>query len=648
LRGDLSLEEDEMSTWKIVVALTGALAIGYAAFSARGEAAAPQSTAGRGAAAASMARLSGSVTAPAAFKAAQVYIRNVDKNIMYMVFTSAGQFRAVSLFPGNYEIRVTAKGLQSAVQKVALKAGDNPRVSVALQSSTSSGGTSAGADTSLEREITGPSTTLTLASYDEIYPAGPGKAVAEQVCIICHGENFLPSRPATEAVWNSRIEHMAGGLLRERDAATYAEGLLSSRTSVLPFSRQDRAELLAYMTKNFGPDAKPRGVRSDRDAPVDEAALGKTMYIEYYLPPDPAGQGSKAPDYVNIGYRGRRVGQDVRFDHDGNVWLTDRGYPHRLVKLDPRTGVQKDFLLPDPKNGTHEVLVDPDGMIWLPEHSGVQTSTAKRLLMFNPKTEQFERQIPMDPENTVRNSIKWLQSLAMDSKGNIYVGWIMGGALSKWERATNKVTVYRVPTPHSIPYGIVADRNDNIWMAQWSGGKLAKFDTSNNQWTEFTPPTYPSQIRRLNVDSKNNIWTGIWAAGKRPGKLAKLDQTTGKFTEYNVPWPNSQPYDVAEDAEGYIWFADSPAPDRAAAIGRFNPRDATFTYYPKPQFDADTPKIQVTRDGAVWYSPRGSERAPAISVMYPDMDKITTLGAYYLNGPPGYPFRTTRPVQSTR
>jgi hypothetical protein len=34
--------------------------------------------------------------------------------------------------------------------------------------------------------------------------------------------------------------------------------------------------------------------------------------------------------------------------------------------------------------------------------------------------------------------------------------------------------------------------------------------------------------------------------------------------------------------------------------------------------------------------------------MYPDMDKITTLGAYYLNGPPGYPFRTTRNIQSSR
>jgi hypothetical protein len=28
-------------------------------------------------------------------------------------------------------------------------------------------------------------------------------------------------------------------------------------------------------------------------------------------------------------------------------------------------------------------------------------------------------------------------------------------------------------------------------------------------------------------------------------------------------------------------------------------------------------------------------------VLYPDMDKITTLGAYYLNGPPGYLFKPT-------
>ena len=635
-----------MSVWRMFGILVGTLAVLYVALTTAGTAAAQQPAA-RGGALSGMARVSGTVEAGVPFKAAQVYLRNVDTLITYMVFTNAGQFRAVALAPGNYEVSASVKGMGSDVRKVALKAGDNPRLQLSLRAAGAQGN-AALADVSLEGESAGPGGSVSVEPYDQIYPPGPGKAVAEQVCMVCHGENFLPSRPASEAVWNARIDHMAGRALAERDGATYAEGLLSPRTSVFPFSRQDRANLLAYMVENFGSGSRRRAVKADREAPIDETVLGKAMYIEYYLPPDPAGQGSKAPEYVNIGYRGRRVGQDVRFDRDGNVWLTDRGYPHRLVKLDPRTGEQKAFLLPDPKNGIHEVLVDRDGTIWLPEHSGVQPSTMKRLLGFNPKTEQFEQRIPMDPDNAVHNSIKWLQSLAMDSKGNIYVGWIMGGALSKWDRAANKVSVFRIPTPHAIPYGVVADRNDNIWVALWSGGKIAKFDTTTNQWTEFTPPTYPGHIRRLNVDSRNNIWTGIWAAGKRSGRLAKLDQTTGRFTEYPIPWHDAQPYDVAADAEDNIWFADSPAPDRTAAIGRFNPRDGTFTFYPKPQFDADTPKIQITRDGAIWYSPRGSVNAPAISVMYPDMDRITTLGAYYLNDPPGYPFRVARPVQSAR
>jgi streptogramin lyase len=270
----------------------------------------------------------------------------------------------------------------------------------------------------------------------------------------------------------------------------------------------------------------------------------------------------------------------------------------------------------------------------------------KHLLRFNPKTEKFEEQIPLDPDNVVRNTIKWTQSIAFDSKDNIYVGWIMGGALSKYDRATGKVSVFPVPTHNAIVYGVIADRTDNIWMALWDSGNIAKFDTHTNAWTVFTPPTYPGHVRRLNVDAQNNIWFGIWAAGKRPGKLVKLDQATGRMTEYTIPRQYAQPYDVMQDADGNIWAAD--AGGSAAAIWKFNPRDAAFTWYPKPQPTADTPKIQVTKDGAIWYSPRGSQNAPAIGVLYPDMDRITDLRAFYQNGPPGYPFKPGPDRQGTR
>jgi len=622
----------------LVMAVMGSLAYGYAVVVTSGW----LSGAPRVAEAAQlpgMATLSGTVQSTTPFKAAQVFIRNVDKRMLYMVYTNAGQFRATPLFPGNYEISASAKALQSDVQKLVVKAGENPKLTLSLREPAT--GSQRTVVSASEGEGSADTSARVEASYDEIYPAGPGRDVAERTCMICHGENFISTRPAGRATWTARLDRMMGAELANKPAASYAEGLLSYRASALRFSRQDRDDLLAYLVKNFGPDATPRAVRIDQEMPLDEAKLGKSMYVEYYLTPDAPGQGMNAPEFSKLkgAFVGRRVGQDVRFDQDGNVWLTDRGYPNRLVKLDPRTGTQKAYVLPNPISGTHDVNIDRTGMIWLAEPEGQQPSGQKRLLEFNPKTEKFELEIPMDPDNLIRSTNKWMQSMAFDSKNNVYVGWIMGGAISKYDRETRKVSVFFIPTHNAIPYGIIADRNDNLWMALWDSGNIAKFDTIANEWTIFTPPSYPGHVRRLNVDAQNNIWYGMWSTGKRPGILGKLDQTTGRITEYKVPRQNSSPYDVAQDLEGNIWVADVGG--SAASLFKFNPRDATFTLYPKPQKSADTPKIQITKEGAIWYAPRGSQKEPAFGVLYPDMDKITTLGAYYLNGPPGYLFKPT-------
>ena len=572
-------------------------------------------------------RLSGTVSSPSPFKAAQVFIHNVDKNIVYMVFTSAGQFRSVALFPGSYEVSVKARRLESDVQKITVRAGENAKLNLSLHAGQ-------GVDTPTPPNVT-------FARYPDIYPPGPGLEVIEQGCMRCHDENFISARPGSEDVWRARLGHMRGAELDTRDARMYTEGALAGRVQWFPFAHKDRESFIEYVVKHFGPDAKPRFVRAEQEVPLDEAALSKAMFIEYRMPIDPPGTGSASPEFAKQG-RGIRWGQDVRFDADGNVWLTDRGYPHRLVRLDPRTGKQTDFLYPDgAAKGNHDLDIDRFGIIWAPEHMGLEPdSRAKRILGFNTKTEKWEYQIPGDPENVIRNQRKWMQSMALDSKNNLYVGWIMGGAITKLDHVTKKVKVYPISDRGAVPYGVIADRNDNIWMALWNSGKLAKFDTINEQWTEFAPLTFPSHIRRLNVDAQNNIWAAIWNQGRRPGKLAKLDQTTGRFTEYSVPLWTAQPYDVAPDPEGNIWFADSPTPDRVALISKFNPHTQAFAFYPKPQFDADTPKIQITKDGAIWFSPRGSRDKPAISVLHPDMDKITTLAAFYQYGPPGNPWPT--------
>jgi len=549
------------------------------------------------------ATLTGTVNSPTAFQAAQVYIRNQEKRMVYMVYTSEGNYRAVNLFPGDYEVSVRTWGMESDVQKVTLTAGQNGRVNLSMKDTTNDPTRRSG---------------LEYVSYEEAYPPGPGRAVAERTCMVCHGQNFLLSKRMNHAQWSAAIDMMRG-----KGAETGALMILEK-----DMSDQDRDVLLRYLVENFGPDSKPRAVRIEKRLPVDERVLSKAMYIEYYLQPDAPGQGVHDPQYAKAGAygAGRRVGQDPRFDNDGNVWLIDRGTPNRLVRLDPRTGAMKDYLTPRPTAGLHDLNFDPkSGIIWVPENEGVPASDMK-LLAFNPKTERWEQEYHLDPQDLLDVPLKHAQSLAIDSKGNVFVGMILGDGLSRWDRETKKVTTFPIPPSitgghGSLPYGVVADKNDVIWIALARRGKILKFDPKTNQFAEYIAPTNPSFIRRLNVDAKNNIWFPIFSSGE----LVHLDQTTGTLKAWKVPAQVSAPYDVQE-YDGKIWIADA---GQESTLIQFDPKTEKFTFYPSPQPNADKPKIQITREGAIWYSPRSSRDYPGLGVLYPDMDRMTTFAARY-------------------
>src|SRR5258705_3082416 len=127
--------------------------------------------------------LTGTVESATPYTAAQVFVRNTDKRMLYMVYTNAKRFRAVALFPGNYEISAATKDLKSDLQKLAIKAGESPKVTLTFAQP------SAAADRAIvnanEGESQGVSRIRVEASYDEIYPAGPGRDIAERTCMIC-------------------------------------------------------------------------------------------------------------------------------------------------------------------------------------------------------------------------------------------------------------------------------------------------------------------------------------------------------------------------------------------------------------------------------------------------------------------------------
>ena len=529
------------------------------------------------------ASVSGTVQAPRAFKAAQVHLMNTDKNVLFMVYTSGGRYRALNLFPGIYEVTVRVPGLETVPQKITLAAGARETLNLTLRETATPGVRQGEFGFTTQRPGD-----VELVSYDELYPNEPGRPLLEKNCMYCHGKSFFPSKQYHETQWNHFIDQML-------DGAGMRGALIPPGT----LSAQDRATIVAYLGKHFGPGSPRRGLKADTDFPIDEGALAQAMYVEYYLPLDPKLDGKT-----------QRRTQEPHFDPDGNVWYTDRSMPNRIGRVDPRTAEFKDFMMPDPKGDPHGLTVDSQGHVFWAETVGFS------LGRLDPKTGSITR-YPMDSTGRAKGRG---HTPVIDSKENVWFTVIVGDMIGKWDRQTGKSTVWKVPTQGAAPYGIALDKDENVWFAEFRRCKIGKFDPRTEKFTEYAALTQPCTIRRLGVDSTGMVWYG----GFNNGKLGKIDPATGKIVEYDIPMAFSEPYDVWPDREDKIWISDG---GQGGALIRFDPKTEKFTYYPTPQI-TDQPKLAITRDGAVWYTPRSSSRAAA-GVLYPDVTRMKTLGAYY-------------------
>ena len=539
--------------------------------------------------------LSGKVTATKSFQGAEVYIRNVDKHVLYMVYTEAGRYEAVKLLPGKYQVSVKKNGFSGDVKTLDVKPGSTLTADFALQE-----GSYAPGQLAVFNGPGNPRPQPTPVSYDELYPPGPGKAVVERTCVACHGINFLPTHRGgwTQASANAALDLMmnAGG------KTTRGTGMITPEM----MSLQDREAVVAYLAKNFAPNGSVRSVKVE-DYPIDEKALGRAMYIEYYLPLDPPSTDAKGGPMG----RGRRA-QEPHFDAKGNVWYTDRGIPNRIGMVDPRTAEFHDYVLPVPTADPHGLTVDAQGHVWWSETRGFH------LGQLDPKTNEMQRY-----DMNINGDMEGAQghTPVLDSKQNIFFSVIIGNKIGKWDRTTQKVVkLYDPPTKNSYPYGIFIDKDDKIWFAEYAGCNITRFDPITEKFTEFPPLTKPCQIRRLGMDGKGIVWFGIYSHGK----LGKLDPATGKMVEYKLPLAYAQPYDAWPDADGNVWIPDD---GQGGTLIKFDPKTEKFTYFPAPQ-EGDMPKLAITRQGAIWYTPRSAVNAAA-GVLYPDKTKITSLGAYY-------------------
>ena len=544
--------------------------------------------------------MSGSVSGPNKFKAAKVYAKNLDKNMLYMVYTNKGQYWMPNLMVGAYEIWSEHEKLRSEHSWIRIQKSNKIIADFTL--------------------ITGPSDPLTFnprntkadnaVSYDELYPPGAGRDIAERTCMTCHGQMHIPSYKFDKAAWNAMI-----GLMLDPNARRGA--MIQEGSGVGNITDEEKDLLSDYLAENFGPDSQDRVLFSEAEYPLDEAELSKGLFIEYMLPLAPS---------TDLSLRSRAEAGKHRIlephiDNDGNIWGTNSFIG--VSKLDPRTAEYSHYPFGiDRVNGTpyiqaHGMTIDSsDDIFWI-EFYG------KHVGRLNPSTGKMDR-FPMDPEGKVYNIQGHTPDL--DSKENVWFTVITGNKMGVWDRKTEKVSLYEIPTPNSFPYGIDVDQQDNVYFAELFGCKVGVINSNTKQFKEYPALASPCSMNRVMVDKEGIVWYSL----NRSGLLGRLDPETGSQQEYPVlPFredrtiPLSYPYGIMADHKNKVWFGDQGL---GGALIKFDPDTEKFSYYPLPR-KTDNPNIDITGKGAIVYTSRSSRQA-AIGIFYPDVTQMTSYGVY--------------------
>ncbi|MGD0906803.1 MAG: carboxypeptidase regulatory-like domain-containing protein [Candidatus Acidiferrales bacterium] len=501
----------------------------------------------------------------------RVAAHNLDQKLWYTVFTVKGEYTVPQALPGRYEVFVYEPAYDSPKSPVQLGPGESKTADLAIKKHV------AAADSNAAK-------IEYVSTMDDVYPPGPGLDLVRENCTGCHGDD-LSRYHYTREKFLQGIERMT------ETGPGYNQYVIALGRTIITKSQKD---LIAdYLVKNFGPGSVEKRLRVD-PLVVDEAVAGKMIYVSYDVPDLPlVTRGNEIGAPMVDGITPQRPAESQQHmgslyisPVDGNVFFSARA-SNSILRLNPKdldaSERWQNYFSKGEYAGSSGMAIDKQGHVYWAELA------AARISELDPNTGKQIRYAL--PEQTGA-----VHEVVVDKDGNVGFDLIWGAFLGRMEAKSRRIHMYPTPTPDNGMYGLAVDQRGNLWGAGWQKGSIGEWDVETESVKEFKVPNSWGQVRRIGVDSKGIVW----ASEHNVGIIARLDPATGKLTEYKLPLNGAQPYDCWPDKSDNIWISDQTH----SAMIKLDQKTGKFTFYPMPQPNQSVNKIQVADDNTIWLPTR--------------------------------------------
>jgi ligand-binding sensor domain-containing protein len=209
-----------------------------------------------------------------------------------------------------------------------------------------------------------------------------------------------------------------------------------------------------------------------------------------------------------------------------------------------------------------------------------------------------------DPRNSRSLGGDSVRALYIDHEGILWAG-LTGGGLDRYDRETDSFVHYghRKGDPTSLPSDNVnamfEDETGTLWVATLLGGGLSRLDRASGRFTTYAIDPNVLDVR---LDTTTGLlWVGTLGSG-----VFVFDRATGRSTRYvNDPkdpasLSSNIILDLFQDRAHSLWISTD------SGLNRFDPRTHTFTRYlhapgnPDSLSDNSVGKTYEDRTGRFW------------------------------------------------
>jgi virginiamycin B lyase len=482
---------------------------------------------------------------------ALIKIRNLEKNITVAVFSERGNYLASDVYPGPSEISASLAGHAEGWRAdMDILPGKENLHSIALDKDS--------------KPILTPSDWISFLPDD-----GDGmKGLFINRCVNCHGPEPIYRHRLDSLGWKKVLVTMQGGFGSNTNRLSRRFTNVSDEEA-MTVTGEENLQIVAYLTKNFGPDEKSGKPSLEPVTYRTAHANSNVIFTQFDIP-----TRDSQP-------------HNVFAAKNGDLWFAERA-EGKIGRLDPKTGQFREFPIPDGIGLPRPVVEDQQGNIWW--------GAGRTLAKMDPQTGQWK--LYSHPEGFAGS-----HTIVIGHDGMVYMTNNQSeyrAAIISFNPQTETFKQYPIKTKHARPYGIAVDSHNHIWFCYMGGNKIGMLDPTTEIIKEYSIPTPHSGPRRPAVDGDDNVWFVEY----NTSKLGRLDHDTGKITEWDVPTENSAPYELAIDPRGIVWFSEFGA----NKLGRFDPATSQFTEYALPGLDSQVRKMTVDPTGDIWLAEFNNSR----------------------------------------